>query len=408
MRLKISSHTQCRICGASLVTILDLGDHALSGIFPIPGDPEHRAPLVLARCTECLLVQLVDTVDPYVMFNEYGYRSGMNQTMTLHLRGIAQEIQKEVVLAPGDIVLDIGANDGTLLGSYPIEKQLVKIGFEPAKIDPIYKYIMIKDFFSAEKFLATTHGKKAKAVSAIAMFYDLEDPIKFCRDVAQILDDEGIFVIEVLYLPAMLDNVAFDAVCHEHLMYYTVKTLRQVLSRGGFSIRKVSFNTSNGGSVRVVADFTPRRFWVTEQAESDERRRITEATLATFANNAHLAIDLFQTMLNDLRGQNYKVFGYGASTKGNVLLQAAKIDASYITAIADRNPLKWGRVTPGTHIPIWSERKVRWHDPNVLVIFPWAFVHEFVKREAEMIKNGTAILVPLPKPHYLTTDDFRE
>jgi len=393
---------------------MDLGEQALSGIFPKNGEPDSpKAPLVLVKCDSshnakaCGLVQLKHSVSPDLMYiGSYGYRSGINSTMREHLHDIVRTTLKKVHLENNDIVLDIGSNDGTLLKGY-YNKNIRRIGIDPGG-EQYQKYypddiVLVKDFFSAKNFETSFPGKKAKIITSIAMFYDLEDPLEFVRSIRQILHKEGVWVLEQSYLPTMLAMNSFDTVCHEHLEYYSFHQIEWMLKKCGLKAIDIDFNDTNGGSFRITVAHEsseyPSDSKIIEKTISDEDR--LELTTTKPYREFCERVDHIGKELNDfLRKEKAKgktIFIYGASTKGNVLLQYFKIDTSLITAAADRNTEKFGCRTPGTGIPIISEEDARKMKPDYFLVLPWHFRKEFIEREAEFLKSGGKFIFPLPK-----------
>ena len=407
----------CRICGnTALEPVIDLGPQAIAGLFN-DGRPENQLdrplPLQVVRCqaqpggSACGFVQLRHTVPPAILYQDYGYRSGINTTMRRHLEGLVRGIEAAVPLGAGDLVLDIGANDGTTLLAYRHDG-LTRAGFEPSSIRPEAGgdgLVYIPTVFDQREFERHLPGRRAKVVTSIAMFYDLDDPLAFCRGVHGLLADDGLWVLEMSYLGAMLEQTAFDAICHEHLGYYSLAALQRVVEEAGFAFHDIAFNAANGGSVRcamvkrggpAVPSLRQERI---RQALADERRRGygTPAPFARFRAAVDRVRQELRAELARLRRQGCRVFGYGASTKGNVLLQYCGIGPDDLIAIADRNPAKVGRVTSGSRIPICSEPDMRAQHPDALLILPWHFLDEFLERERLLREAGTRFIVPLPQ-----------
>ena len=408
----------CRICGnEALEPVIDLGAQAVAGLFD-DGRPENRLdtpiPLRVVRCQAqpgrgaCGFVQLAHTVPPSILYRDYGYRSGINTTMRRHLEGLVREIESRVPLGAGDCVVDIGANDGTTLLAYR-EPGLVRVAFEPSDIRPdteAHGLLYLPEVFSRRAFEERVPGRRANAVMSIAMFYDVDDPLGFCRDVHGILADDGAWVLEMSYLGAMLDHTAFDAICHEHLGYYSLQTLGRLIEEAGFAFHDIAFNEANGGSVRCTmvkraggAPSPPANRERVERALDQELRLGYDApeVYERFRASVQRVRDELRALLADLRRQGRRVFGYGASTKGNVLLQYCGIGSDALIAIADRNPAKVGRRTPGSGIPICSEEAMRSARPDDLLVLPWHFLEEFLERERPLRDAGTRFIVPLPR-----------
>ena len=403
----------CRICGnENLVTLLDLGEQYMTGVFPSLASPElGRGPVQLCKCADddsgrsCGLVQMRHSFAADVMYGtNYGYRSGLNRSMVEHLRRKAEALQKLVTLGPDDLVLDIGSNDGTSLACYPASGPTL-VGIDPSarKFAKYYRLDveLIVDFFSAELFRAFFGRRKAKLVTSIAMFYDLERPQAFVDDVASILADDGLWHLEQSYLPSMLRTNSYDTVCHEHIEYYTLRQLDWMMRRAGLRIADVEFNDTNGGSFAVTA------------AKKDGPAPTNAAVERALADEAALGLDtpkpyeeFWQRVLasraellaffDRARRENKKVIGYGASTKGNVLLQFCGITPEQLPCIAEVNEDKFGCVTPGTWIPIVPESQARDMRPDYFLVLPWHFRDAIIRREAAFRESGGKLVFPLP------------
>jgi len=409
--------TSCRVCGGSLDAILSLGDQYVS-TFLSPEQPDGpKAPLELVLCQQCRLLQLRHTVPGDMMYQNYWYRSGTNQTMRDALTDISGAAAKLVNLKTGDSVLDIGCNDGTLLGSYTVPG-LYTIGFDPAQnLAVLSRKVANKvliGFFDADRFLADPdlQGFRPKAVTSIAMFYDLEDPNKFVSDIQKIMHPDGVWIVQMSYLPLMLEQNDFGNICHEHLEYYSLQSLEYLLHRHGFSIVDVQLNDVNGGSIRAfirnrAAD--PSAF-----GDEDYRKQAAQRVSKLRESEAELGLDRtapyreFAERVEGIKRQvcdfihdqverKKKVFVYGASTKGNTMLQYFGLDNSVINAAAERNPDKWGMVTVGTRIPIISEAEARAAKPDYFLVLPWHFIEEFKAREHSYLSSTGKFIVPLPQ-----------
>jgi hypothetical protein len=400
--------TACRLCGSSdLVDVLDLGEQALTGFFPRSAEDEvPTAPLQLVWCRSCTLLQLAHSFDPGELYGEnYGYRSGLNASMVQHLARKARGLETLVGLSPGDVVVDIGSNDGTLLKSYATDG-LRRIGIDPtaAKFAEFYPedVRVAADFFSAATFHELC-DERARIVTSIAMFYDLESPVAFARDVRDCLAADGVWHFEQAYMPAMLRSTAYDTVCHEHLEYYSLATVQRILEEADLELVEVSFNRVNGGSFAVTAAHPgsplPRRDALIDWFASEENRfeLHTEAPFRGFAERVFRHREALVELLGALRAGGARVLGYGASTKGNVLMQFCGFTAADIEAIGEVNPDKFGHVTPGSSIPIVSEAEMRERQPDFLIVFPWHFRDSVIAREEEFLRNGGRLVFPLPE-----------
>jgi len=398
----------CRICGASnLVLAIDLGQQALTGRFPAAAEPDPpKAPLVLVRCAACGLVQLQHSVRTDEMFGEgYGYRSGINATMRDHLSGISADLAHRARLATGDAVLDIGCNDGTLLTSYAVAG-LVRIGIDP--VADIFRDGYAADlavhtgFFNANSYRATSGRQTARAITSISMFYDLEDPGAFVADIAAVLAPDGIWVLEQSYLPSMLEQNAFDTICHEHLEYYALAQIDRLTREHGLRIFDVRLNSINGGSFQIWvcrenAEYTGGQARIDEMKNREATLALTsDAPFAAFRDRVAAIRTMLKSFIQAEVAAGKCVYVYGASTKGNVLLQYFGLDHTLLRGCADKNPIKWGRRTPGTGIPIVSEEEARAHADYFLVL-PWHFKDEFLAREAAFRAGGGKLIFPLPE-----------
>ncbi|HKQ97912.1 MAG TPA: class I SAM-dependent methyltransferase [Candidatus Polarisedimenticolia bacterium] len=406
---------RCRVCGnADLEPALDLGTQALTGVFPKTRDENVPGmPLQLVRCVtggdldKCGLLQLRHSAAPEAMYGaEYGYRSGLNRSMVTHLQGKVETIRARMPLAPGDLVIDIGSNDGTTLAAYP------KDGADLVGVDPggaaFARYYpphvrLVPDFFSARVLDAAIGPRKAKVITSFSMFYDLEDPRAFMAEVADRLDDAGIWVLEQSYMPTMLAMNAYDTVCHEHLEYYGMSQIRWMMERAGLVILDVEFNAVNGGSFSIVAakrgepDLDARgRIAGVLQRETDLGLD-TPAPYAAFAERVARHRDELRAYLRGARAEGRRVLGYGASTKGNVLLQYCGVGAEDLACIAEVNTDKFGRFTPGTRIPIVSEDEARALKPDLFLVLPWHFRDNILERERAWLAGGGRLLFPLPR-----------
>ena len=398
----------CRLCGHDgFEEVIDLGVQTLTGRFPKTGEPEPpMAPLKVIRCMECGLVQLKHSVQADEMYtSNYGFRSSTNQTMCDHLEGIVHSISKIVALSSGDVILDIGCNDGTLLSCYPVIG-LVRIGIDPLAEKFRQGYadgIMAKaGFFDSGLFLSASSGCKAKAVTSIAMFYDLEDPNGFVADIAAILEDDGIWVLEQSYLPLMLETNAFDTICHEHLEYYALEQIKHLMEGNGLRIFDVELNTCNGGSFRLFVCHETASYRSNEDNLDQLSRREMKLSLHTadpyqaFHERVLVIRDKLRELVVGETKKGKTIYVYGASTKGNVILQFCDLDHRYIKAAADRNPGKWGSRTPGTGIPIISEEEAREASPDYFLALPWHFRESFLRREKDFLQDGGHFIFPLP------------
>jgi len=393
-----------------------LGEQYVSN-FLLPDQPDGiKAALELVLCKLCGLLQLRETVPGAAMYQNYWYRSGTNQTMRTALADLANTAERLMNLRAGDTVLDIGCNDGTLLASYSTPG-IYRVGFDPAENLLVFSRKVadrvVNCFFSSEEFHLDPDLKtrQPKIVTSIAMFYDLEDPNKFVSDIKKIMHPEGLWVVQMSYLPLMLKQHDFGNICHEHLEYYSLESLEYLLELHNLSVCDVQLNDVNGGSFRVFirngsanetlfGDIVYRR----QAAERLKSLRAKETsmnlkdskTYREFATWVERIKNDVYRFISEQVHQGKKVAIYGASTKGNVMLQYFGLDHGLISAASERNPDKWGKVTPGTRIPIVSEEQGRLANPDYFLVLPWHFIEEFREREKNYLLSGGRFIVPLP------------
>lgn len=380
---------------------------ALTGVFPAANEIDPPvAPLHVLRCVDCGLVQLRHSVSVGEMFGEnYGYRSGINATMKEHLGRIAAGLAARAGLGAGDAILDIGCNDGTLLAQYPVAG-LRRFGIDPiaGKFRSFYTddLVVHAGFFNAAAFSGICPDAKARVITSISMFYDLESPGAFTADIASILHPEGIWLMEQSYLPSMLERNSFDTICHEHLEYYALRQIERLAADNGLRVFDVSLNDINGGSFQLMLCHQQARHATNEAALADLRRREaalrldTDAPFERFRHHVRQIGEQLVGFITEALQQKRKVYVYGASTKGNVLLQHYGLDHRMIAGCADRNPQKWGRRTPGTNIPILSEDEAR-EQADYFLVLPWHFREEFLRRESAFRNRGGKFIFPLPE-----------
>lgn len=401
--------THCRVSGSDhLVSVLNLGNQSLTGVFP-----ESRAkkitegPLELVWCPDSGLLQLRHSYEPSEMYGDnYGYRSGLNQSMVNHLTDKVTQLERFIQLEEGDVVLDIGSNDATTLKAYRT-KGLRRIGIDPTgeKFSEFYPpdIRLVPDFFSAECYRSVERAP-ARVVTSIAMFYDLESPIEFAREVASVLADDGVWHFEQSYMPSMLRTNSYDTICHEHLEYYSLEVVEKILKQAGLRVVDVVMNAVNGGSFAVTAAKEPNKSvranqpvidWLLEQ---EQRMGLnTPRPYRDFEERVYRHREDLTRLIQSLTADNKKILGYGASTKGNVLLQFCGLSESDIPAIAEVNTEKFGKVTPGTHIPILSEVEARSMNPDYFLVLPWHFKDGILRREKEFLSNGGKMIFPFPE-----------
>ena len=360
-----------------------------------------------------------------VMYGKYWYRSGINQSMRNELSRIVNSILDVKKLKENDIWIDIACNDGTMFEFMP--KNIIKVGIDP--VDNSYKSesekksdLIIQDYFSADVYKKSKFGSiKAKVITSIAMFYDLENPETFIQDINEVLDDDGLWVLQLSYTPLMIKQLAFDNICHEHIYYYSLFNLKKLFEKHGFKIVDCQLNDTNGGSFRVYAmkengDVTkfatqPHRdvcnFRIQSLLEYEEKLKLD--SVETWLDFHQRILDLKEqtvSFIKEEKSKGKKIWGYGASTKGNTLLQYFGLDNTLIDGIAERSVYKWGLKTVGTNIPIYSEEEMRKQSPDYLLVLPWHFISEFIDREKDYLLGGGKFIVPCPKFKIIGLDDI--
>lgn len=404
---------RCRACGNSrLSPVLSLGRQALTGVFPRTASERLTAgPLDLVRCDPagrrgaCGLVQLRQTYDKREMYGRrYGYQSGLNRSMVEHLESIAERLARLAPLRRGDLVVDIGSNDGTLLRSYP-RRGLRLCGVDPSAAKFRRRYppgsVLIPDFFSAEAVARRFGGLKARVVTSIAMFYDLDSPPDFMRQVRELLDREGVWLMEQSYLPAMMAANAYDTICHEHLEYYALSQIDWMARRVGLKVLDVGTNDVNGGSFQVLLarDDSERRPAAARVARMlrREERLLSPAAFRAFRARVERHRRELRGFFRRAKARGRTIVGYGASTKGNVILQYCGITREDLPCIGEVNREKFGCWTPGTLIPIVSEARAKALKPDYLLVLPWHFKRFMLKKEERFRRNGGRLFFPLPR-----------
>jgi C-methyltransferase C-terminal domain/Methyltransferase domain len=418
---------RCKLCGSEALTdVISIAPQFLSPTFTRDNAEEGelakiQVPLTMTLCDRarnpdgCGLLQLREEVEADLLYRRYFYRSATSDMMRNDLNDVIRDICGRVGLEPNDIVIDIGANDCTTLGFYP--SHVRRVGYEPARnidwsgVDP--SIIVINDYFSAGPFLERFKGEKAKAVGCNAMFYDLADPNSFTADVKSILAPDGVWCIQLSYLALMLTNMNFYDICHEHLSYYSLAALRTLMKRNGLAVFDASTNAVNGGSLRAFVTHSENKQAFTEKGaqnlaalangECELKLEDSNTYRAYYGQIAELA-NRVNGFLDVERSRGGKVFGLGASTKGNVLLQFFGITKQKMPFISERNPDKVGLRTLGTDFELISEERARELRPSCMLVLPWYFKNEIVTREQEYLRQGGKLLFPMPYAHVVTKD----
>lgn len=412
--MHIRTRNTCRVCGSSsLKKVIDLGPQYLQGSFVKPGKEmpsTRKIPCTLVRCNPeqdenaCGLLQMEHSVPPEILYASYWYRSGTNNTMRNHLKGITESVVP--LFKNKDVkVLDIGCNDGTLLGYYP--ESYIKYGCDPSDIAREVKHAtVIQDIFPSAELTKVLGNTKLDIITSIAMFYDLENPVEFVKNIKEELSEKGVWVVEMSYMPHMLELDSYDTICHEHLEYYSLAVLEKIFSMAGMKAFKVEFNDINGGSIRCLAthaenslyDSVENNSFISEVRQKEFDMELdTDKPYAAFEERISKLKSELYGLLMTFKKEGKRVHIYGASTKGNTILQWCGIDNTLIDFAAERNPDKYGARTLGSDIPIISEQESRAMNPDYYLVLPWHFKAEFVEREKATLEKGIGFIFPLPK-----------
>ena len=403
--------------------VLTFGNYYVSDFITNVSENEEKSKysLDLYLDEEIGAVRLKDLAPAHTMWGKYWYRSGINSSMVNELNNIVQEITARVKLSEHDIWLDIACNDGTLLKAVP--DKLIKVGIDPADNTYLAESSkignIIQDYFSASAWSRTGYAEqKAKVITCIAMFYDLDNPNPFIEDLYKVLDDNGVIVLQMSYTPLMIKQMAFDNICHEHTYYYDLRSIQKLFDKHGFKVVDCSLNDTNGGSFRL---YIQKKIAITSSFGTAPLRDVCEIRVKSiveyetnvcditdshvwekFAEELNSLKEQVVTFVKTAKEQGKIIYGYGASTKGNTLLQYFGLDHTHITAIAERSAYKFGMKTVGTNIPIVSEEEMRDANPDYLLVLPWHFIDEFERREQDYLKSGGCLVLPCPQFKLIT------
>jgi hypothetical protein len=409
MEKNIIKIKKCRISGdANLISVLNIGDQYLTGVFPDHANASiTKGPLELVWSPESQLLQLNHSYDLGEMYGEnYGYRSGLNQSMVAHLTNKIHHLEKMIFLSSGDCVIDIGSNDATSLKAYTTQG-IKRIGVDPTgeKFRQYYTddIQLIPDFFPSTEVKNLVGNSRVKVITSIAMFYDLEDPIAFAQSIHDNLDKNGIWHFEQSYMPSMLRLNSYDTICHEHIEYYTLYNIMYILKRADMRVVDVQMNAVNGGSFAVTAarkDSNLKANDVLINWLLDQEMKMgfdTPKPFRDFEERVFKHRESLRTLIDALNSDNKKILGYGASTKGNVLLQFCNFSGKDLAAVAEVNPDKFGCYTPGSNIPIVSEKEANAMHPDYYLVLPWHFKDGIIRREQEFLNKGGKLIIPYPE-----------
>tara|TARA_X000000950_G_C13848172_1_gene633298 strand:+ start:174 stop:1430 length:1257 start_codon:yes stop_codon:yes gene_type:complete len=404
---------KCKNCKKnSLIRVIKIGKQPLSGFFYIKKKINlKKYSLDLYRCANCNLVQLNNTANIKMMYGKhYGYKTSVSKMMVSHLKEKVKRLKKNKFLKIKNNILDIGSNDASFLKLFGKKSNLYGIDPSAQKFQKEYKGMkLIPNFFSKKNIVNYTKNKNIKfdLISSFAIFYDVEDPNSFCRDIEMLLNDNGIWICEFSYLPLMLKNLTFDQICHEHLMYYTFSVFEEILLNNKLKVIDIKLNEINGGSIEVIiakskSKMTSNNILI-KKIKNDEKK-ITRKAYYNFSKRIKKIKEDLVSFVNN----NYPIIGYGASTKGNIVLNYSKLNSYKINYICDASKQKFGKYTPGSNIKIISKEKMRTLRPKYILVLIWSFRSEVIKEELDYIKKGGNLIFHLPKFHIINKKNYKE
>jgi len=404
----ISYSTCCRICkNTELIQVMSLGEQFITSRFPMYGDfSTPKTSINLCMCNKCGLIQLHETTKSSELYEyEYGYRSGISNTMREHLKLYKEEICSIVNIEEGDTVVDIGSNDSTMLQYYGNKYR--RIGVDPTgkQFQQFYGDVeLLPTYFTYDNFKNSFGSIKCKMVSSISMFYDLPDPVKFAKDIYSVLDDNGIWTCEQSYILSMLRTNSIDTICHEHLEYYALHQIKEIADLANFKIIDVKFNDCNGGSFRIYFAkkesllYQENTILINKILNEEREYGIMDMdgkVYFDFMKRCQEQVCYLKDFIDNVNSNDKKVYIYGASTKGNCLLQYAELNESHIKYAVERNLNKVGKMT-STGIEIISEETMRENPPDYLLVLPWHFKNEIIEREKAFLEAGGQFIFPFP------------
>ena len=412
---------KCKICGnKNLKKVLFINEQYISATF-VKSNKNNKltkikTPLTLVLCDKskkqdgCGLLQLLEITKPDLLYRKYFYRSATNDTMRKDLKDVVTSVEKIVKPKKNDVIVDVGSNDCTLLNFY--KKKYKLVGFEPAQnikyINKGRKIKIFNTYFNYKDFKKNLIKKKAKIITSCAMFYDIAEPKKFISDIDKMLDENGIWCVQISYLASMINYNNFYDICHEHLSYYSIETFEKLLKNFNLRCFYAETNSVNGGSIRIYVSRKNTKFFKKrnlvrkfEKLKKIEKKlNLTQPiTFKRFQKKIDNIKNKTNNYVNKINNSNQRIFALGASTKGNILLQHFGLDKTKIPFISERNPDKVGLRCLGSDIELISEKLARQKNPKAFLVLPWNFKKEIVKREKGYIKNGGSLMFPMPYPH---------
>ena len=398
----------CKNCRSKkLDKVVELGKQPLSGFFYKKKNlklPKYS--LDLFQCKDCGLVQIINKFSVKKMYgSHYGYETSKSSLMVNHLKEKVIRFKKKGYLRKKNFVLDIGSNDGTFLNL--IGKSFNRYGIDPsgAKFKKNYKKMkLINSFFSKKKI--KPKDTKFDLITSFAIFYDVEDPNQFCADIKSILKRDGIWVCELSYLPLMLKNLTFDQICHEHVTYYSLKVFEKIINQNGLKLLDVKLNEINGGSIEIICSHDDSKRDVNNNLIDYLKNDESKITHKSFSNFNKRIFKIKKDLRNFLLNKK-NVLAYGASTKGNIVLNLCELSSKELEFVCDANHKKFGSFTPGSNIKIISKEKMRKIFPKYLLVLIWSFRNEVIKQEEEYVKSGGNLIFHLPKFHIINKKNYR-
>jgi len=413
---------KCRNCKRKNVKkIIFIGKQVVSSIFPKKKiNNQKKYSLDLYKCNNCKLIQLGKSIPLGNMYGEtYGYRSSLSKLMVNHLHKKFLKLKKIIKLKKNNNILDIGSSDSTFLNFFSNEKKNYNcLGIDPSAKKYLKYYNddvnLIVDYFSAKAVNSCLKklklkNKKFKLISSFAMFYDIDEPNKFCKDISSLLEKDGLWILEMSYFPMLLSNLTYDQICHEHVTYYTLDVFKKVIEKNGLKIIDFSFNVINGGSIEIICSPKKSRIKANHTKIKNQielENRITSIDYSKFNLRVDNIKKTTNLLLENIKNAKKKIIGYGAATKGNIVLNHCGIGSDKISLICDENEEKFGRYTPGSNIKIISKKTMRRINPDYLLVMIWSFKSEVIKQEEKYIKKGGKLIFHLPFLHIVDKENY--
>ena len=410
---------KCKNCNnQKLKKVFRIGKQAISSVFfDKPKTNLKKYSLDLFKCSKCDLVQFSSLPPLEDMYGlTYGYNTSLSPLMVNHMKEKFKFLESNYKKLLKGQILDIGSNDGTFLNLMKNLTGVKLYGMDPSSKKFLNNYkkniSVITDFFSRKKLLENISpeqiSKKFNIITSFAMFYDIEDPNSFCKDIYNLLNDDGIWIVEFSYLPLLFKNLTYDQICHEHVTYYSLTTFNNILKKNNMKVIDLSFNEINGGSIEVIC---------AKKYSKIEPKPIVKKTFDEEENINKNIFDLFQNRVDNVKKTlieflknipSKDIMGYGASTKGNIVLNHLNLTKTNLPYICDANPFKFNRYTPESNIKIISKKEMRKRNPKYLLVLIWSFRSEVIKQEIKYIKRGGKLVFHLPIFHIIDKNNYKK